>query len=590
MSRTAHWRMLLPAARRCLLAYSNVTGVGLGCGRARARAHTVWRVYINPASPADDLSAVRLPTSLFGLPIELFHTQPGVAAAKAPTVYTAGMPIESKISGSLLTVGSSEQGSLGCFARDSAGKPVLLTNSHVMFPHFLALSHLGIYQPDYSSCCSSGDKIATPVFDPAQVKDGKFKGGFKMINLMGGVVPAPNPRGWTKQKIVHSSETDCAIARLDPRVQFSNVLRVPADQVPGSAKPGSTVDIAINGSNDDVLSVLGPKAGTTPAPDQYVRVFTPRGGGRLIFGTITWTPHSVADSDSMVVDGTRQTPIFRDAFVIGSPEDEERAGSVPSINQFVILPRPKPIPGETDYTKFYKPNQDLSFDFGDSGSVVIDHLGRVIAQIIGGFPFIPDLFVKKESDRSRIEFTEVRNVGIASPIRGIIEQLTITIPPAGFSGTVPAAAARARVFVPGVPENSRLESDREIVQRLRERLRLTRRGTLVLGKIAQHRREVRQLLERVRAIGAVWRDLQGPGFYHHCVQSARDDQHVIPTSINSITRDRLIDGLLPLLLRHASPALRRDLTRYQAWAREVFLQVAMLDDVPLLVARRRTPA
>jgi hypothetical protein len=502
-------------------------------------------------------------------------------------VYTAGMPIQSKISGSGLTVGPSKDGVLGCFAKDASGKPVLLTNSHVMFPHFLALAHMGMFQPDYSSCCSSGDKIATPVFDPAQVQDGKYKGGFK-TKIGRGVIPAPNDKGWKVENIVHSSETDCAIARLDPRIQFKNVLKVPTEQVPGSAPgaPGSTIEIAINGSNDDVLSVLGPAAGTAPAPEQYVRVFTPRGGGRLIFGTLTWTPHGDADSDSMVVNGTRQTPIFRDAFVIGSPEDEEKAGSIPSVNQFVILPRPKPIPGETDYKKFYKPNQDLSFDFGDSGCVVIDHLGRVIAQIIGGFPFVPDLFVKKPSERSLIEFTSVRNVGIASPIRGIIEQLKITIPPAGFAGTVPATATSARVIVPGFRDNSSSDVNRHLVERLRQRLRSTRRGRFVLGKIGQHRREVRDLLERVRAVSVAWRDLQGPAFYHHCVQSARNADHLIPTSINGVSRDTLVDVLMPLFLLHGSPALCRDITRYRAWAKGVLLQVAALNDLPESVARR----
>ncbi|MBC7782822.1 MAG: hypothetical protein H7144_03200, partial [Burkholderiales bacterium] len=486
MSSTAHWLALLPDARRRLMTNATVTGVGLGCGHPEGRSdERVWRVYVSSALAS-------LPASLFGLRVETFGMRTGRAATKTPTVYTAGMQIESKLAGSGLTIGSSNQGALGCFAKDSAGKPVLLTNSHVMFPHYLALSHLGVYQPDYSSCCSGGDKIATAVFDPAKVIDGKYKGGFKEKLGIGYI---PGPFGPTKSGgPLHCSETDCAIARLDPGVQFRNVLKTPDGE------------IAINGINDDVLSVLGPSAGTAPAPDQYVRIFTPRDGGKLIYGTLTWTVTEEIP-DSIEVNGIRLSPIFRNGFVIGSPEDEERAGSFPSINQFIILPRPKPIPGEADYKKFYAANQELSFNFGDSGSVVIDHLGRVIAQIIGGFPFVPELFVRKVKDRSLIEFTAVGNVAIASPIRGIIEQLDITIPAAGFAGTVPASAERARASVPGFESDDAI-NDRQIVERLREHLRPSRRGRFVLGKISQHRREIRDLLERVRAVSAAWRDLQ----------------------------------------------------------------------------------
>src|SRR5262249_58802827 len=101
--------------------------------------------------------------------------------------------------------------------------------------------------------------------------------------------------------------------------------------------------------------------------------------------------------------GHKIPPIFRDAFVVGSPELREAAGAAPPINQFVILPRPKPIPGESDYTKFYaQADQMLTFDHGDSGSLVLNHQGKVIAQIVGGFPFIPEIFVRDQADRNRI--------------------------------------------------------------------------------------------------------------------------------------------------------------------------------------------
>jgi hypothetical protein len=503
--------------------------------------------------------------------------------SSTPGPYTAGTQIE--VSNTRLIGDVSRTGALGCFALDKTGRPVLLTCSHVMFPGFLAGPRFGVYQPDYSSCCSGGDKIATPVYNPndaASYKDGKWKGGF-LIQV--GQTYRPGPMGVPKKTANNEtcSLTDCAIARLDPGVPFSNVLKAPGG------------DIKINGVNREVLDVLGPLAGTTPKREEYVRVFTPRDGGKLIYGTITWkfTEEVV---DSIKVDDTpgaerRVTPIFNNGFSDKSAEQEETAGVLPYINQFIILPRPEPDftkTGKKDYEKFYqKKDQTLNFDHGDSGSVVIDHQGRVIAQIIAKMPFIAEEFVRHPEHRKLIEFTSVAWVGIASPIRGILDQLEITIPPNGFSGTAPSAGATARVFVPGLPEDLELAAQRRGVERLREGLRASRRGKLILGKIGLHRQEVRRLFATVRPIAAAWRELNGQAFYHHCVRSAGDPGRVIPASINGVTRARLAEVLLPLFARYGSPALRRDLERHGAWAADALLHVSTLDDVPPSVARVR---
>jgi hypothetical protein len=487
--------------------------------------------------------------------------------------YTAGVQIEAKIRGSFLTIGPFQQGALGCFARDAAGRPVLLTNSHVMFPKFIAAPHLGVFQPDYSSCCSGGDKIATPVFDPRQVRDGKFKGGFK-TKLGQGVIPAPNEKGYTKTNAtLGCSQTDCAIATLDPGVSFRNVWKTPEGE------------IAINGVNDDVLSVVGPKSGVIPTAEQMVRIFTPRDGGRLIYGTLT---RIVTDEipDSFVEDGRRLTPLYHEGLVFGSPDDMEANGAAPMIDQFIILPRPRPIPGNQDYDKWYaQTNQNLSFDHGDSGCVVIDSQGRVIAQVMGGFPFIPEQFTVRKEDAALAEFTKVGNVAIASPIRGIIEQLNITIPAGGFSGAVPVSA-EVRVLVPGYGESAEEIAQRRTIERVRAGLRGSRRGKLLLGKIAQHRTEVRRLFATVRAIQAAWREVNGPAFYHHCVESARKPGHVIPAAINGVSREMLFEVMAPLLSHYGSQALRRDIARYGAWAVGVLPKIATLDEVPEVVRRR----
>lgn len=580
MTSLARWRMLLPKVRRCLRAYPNVTGVGLGLRESSDPSRgPVWRVYVTSKLPECELSSDAIvPATLLGLATDVIATHVGRPTANAPKVYTAGVEIESNGPG----VPDRAEGALGCFARDQANRPVLLTCSHVMFPGFVALPQVGIYQPDYSSCCSGGDEIATPVFDPKEVVNGQFKGGFK--TKLGEVqIPAPNEKGYKTSLNQLCSETDCAIARLKPGVMFENVLRTPGE------------DILIKGANPNVLSIPFFKAGTTPPKESYVRVFTPRqGGGKLIFATLLWTKTSEIP-DSIAVDENtpneyRHTPLFHR----GISEDAKRdlmAGTLPSINQFLILPRARPIPGENDYNKFYgQPNQTLTFEHGDSGSIVIDHDGFVIGQVVRMLKFNPQQFLEKPAERNLIEFTSVGSIGVASPIRDVLAQLNITIPENGFSGTAPSEGTATLVFVSGFSENPEIAARRRGAERLREGLRACRRGKLLLGKIAQHRREVRHLLTTVRAISAAWRDLNAPGFYSHCVQSALDPDHVIPMSINDIPRERLLDVLLPLFARHGSPGLRRDIERYRLWAAGALLQITTIDDVPEVVARRWRPA
>ena len=608
MNGMAYFRNLLTEARRRLLAHPNVIGVGLGIGTDTGHPGSgspEWRVYVTCKLPDSDIPAAgQIPKSLFGLRTHVVCAQPGYATGgkKEPPVYTAGMQIESN--GTNWKVPSSI-GALGCFARLKVdGKPVLLTNSHVMFPGYKVFPSTAIYQPNYSSCCFGGDRIARPVYDrnkPARnlapsgagedlydgYKDGKWFGGFN-ATLGGTWFMNPLSGGWTKTRSTFTcSKTDCAIARLDPGVRFSNVLTGPGGEI-----------ITINGANVEPISVLGPSAGTPPAYREYVRVLSPRG---LIYGTMLSRiapdviPQSEKRRDRHGNEHT-VTPIWDVGY---PPEDAEEVGTKTLINQFLILPRPTPPklkPGQTDddyrksydYTKLYTPNQVVNFDFGDSGSVVIDHQGRVVAQVALKKRFVADTMALR-GDRDLIELKSVDWIAIATPIQEVLDLLDIEIPEGGYSGTAPTAGSSTRVFVSGFPESAELAAQRHAVERLREGLGASRRGKLLLGKIGQHRGEVRQMLATVRAISTAWRNLNGPRFYHHCVLSARDAEHVIPTSINGVTRSRLVEVLLPMFVRHASPALRRDIERYGARAVDALFHISTLNEVPESVARRRPP-
>jgi hypothetical protein len=216
--------------------------------------------------------------------------------------------------------------------------------------------------------------------------------------------------------------------------------------------------------------------------------------------------------------------------------------------------------------------------------VVIDHEGRVVALLNARKPFLPDMALKL--DRKVVEFLTPEWLGVATPIKTVTDHLNIEIPAAGYSGTATSAGTASRVFVSGYVADPVLDAQRETIRVVREGLRTSRRGKLLLGKIGQHRDETQRLLVSVRPIAAAWQQLRGPRLYFHCAENARDSGHVIPTSINGVTRRDFAEKLLPIVSRYATPALRRDLARYGPWAMGAFADLMSLRDVPAAVARR----
>ena len=548
-------RALLPEARRLMLPHPNVVGIGLGIRDSQL----VWRVYVSRKFPAANLPpGAAVPPVVLDVPTDVICAQTGRPSAGPPKEYTAGIDIESNGPNS-----EASSGSLGCFATDSQNRPVLLTCSHVLFPGFAAVPSMAVYQPYYSSCCSGGDAIATPIFDATKVEKGKYTEGFNdipcKINIMGSTVPG------------HASETDCAIALLNPGIMFKNVWRVKVGE--------STTDIPITGAVTEGLGVVkGPPLGTAPTAQQYVRIYTPR-DDKLHYGTLLSTPPAdiehVDDPDHLV---------YRWGI---SDVSDDRAGAKAAVNQLLILPRPTPVAG--DYKKAYGNGESLSFDHGDSGSVVINSDGKVVGLVCR---------VKDTSqlgaviDRSKIELAEVGNLAVVNLIQNVLECLTITIPEvaAGFSGTVPGAGATTRVYFSGMSEDPEIAERRRAVEILRERLHTSARGRLILGKISEHRREVKLLFARVRAINAAWNEFAGPAFYQHALRSLRDPDHQIPASVNGITRAQLANVMLPLFVRYGSASLQRDIERYRHWAADVLLDIGSIQEAPDAVARKWSPA
>jgi hypothetical protein len=478
-----------------------------------------------------------------------------------PPFITAGASIE--------TNHDKGEGSVGCFARDRDGKPVMISCSHVLVPGFKIIDNMWVFSPNYSKCCSSGDRVGRPVFDRNQkaeddteggwvggYRDGQWTGGFNWIpakvRRLGAVVNG------------HASETDCAMARVASGIKFQNVWRVPSGN--------SVITIPIRGAVTSGLGIgKGPNPGTAPTAEQYVRVFN-HVNGKLRFGTMLSTPPPIP-----TVDDPDQI-IFR--FGI-SDSGDEAAGIKTSVNQFLILPRPSPVPG-VSLADSYRSGEELTFEEGDSGSVVINHQNLVVGMIIRHGD--PDRLLKL--DRNILEFSSIRDFGVATPIRAVLDKLQVEIPAIdeGWSGTGPSAGEAVRVFGGWSPRDPALLAEQRGAERLRAGLRVSVRGRLLLGKIGQHRREVCRLLTSVRAIAVAWQELGGAAYFNHCVRGVRTPGHHIPTSINGVSRQRLMDAMMPLFARYASPRLRRDIERYGAIIALALLPVDTIEDVPAALA------
>jgi hypothetical protein len=454
------------------------------------------------------------------------------AAAMAKTIYP-GTSIESST--------NDGAGTLGCFVKTKDGSFALLTSSHVVITGFVIPQNLSIYTPVYqtSSCFSHGDVIATLQFDPNQIDtNGKYFGGFTSST---------------------KSTTDCALALINSGVPFDNTCQLTSGTV------------AINGAEPNVTKLLGSSllvARQGPAQDHYVRIISTNHPGQAIWGTVMWTTttQGVDGGDQITLGGQTVTPIQTRAITDGK---DGVVGAVTNVNQFFVLPRPPDPNHAADYTTLY--NQTWLNDVigGDSGAIVLNSLNQVVGLVARAQPFSKSMI--GPADQSAIEYQNVKSFAVCNPIRDVIARLSITIPNAPFAGTgafTPQASRGHTISFAHDPAAVALAAG---ANELRAALRARRHGKLVLGLIARHRVELQRMFRLVRAIAATWRNLDGPAWAHHVARSLREPAHVIPDVINGVTRDRLVDGLLPLVAAHASPALHRDLARHGAWARNALL-------------------
>jgi hypothetical protein len=140
-------------------------------------------------------------------------------------LYTAGVKIETN-HGKL-------PGTLGGYAEDSSGRPVLVTCSRNLFPAFKIVDNMRVYSPDYSKTCCGGDPIATPVFDARNRhnRTARWLGRrlpqhldrWLQLDRAGQGRQWNGRRGPAGHQKGSASEVDCAAALLDPGIKFHNV-------------------------------------------------------------------------------------------------------------------------------------------------------------------------------------------------------------------------------------------------------------------------------------------------------------------------------------------------------------------------------
>ncbi|ALL71391.1 hypothetical protein K788_0001810 (plasmid) [Paraburkholderia caribensis MBA4] len=489
--------------------------------------------------------------------------------------YTAGMWIDTNIDNGVanqiaeLVECCTGSGSIGCFAQNSAGKPVLLSCQHVLFPNDLAPSGAATFQPRFSSCCS-GNEIARQWIDPQQFKRGRYMGGYMappnwahVLVRWRGVQCSPSavPNGFAP------SVTDCAMAVLNmPGMKFRNIWKY---KVGGQVKEVPLKGFYSGGYRDaegfyypDFGVNKGPPFGTLPAPADYLRVYSER-LGRVVYGTAL----SLAGGGEAPPPEDPQRLRFVNG--IGSPDEG------PSMScQLMFLPRPDPDPSKPTVEMAYKSWAGTGPDHGDSGTMVINADNMIVGMITTRVT--PSELFSEEVVASTWELRNVNAIALFTPIQDIVTLLKVTIPgaPNPWASSVPAHGSRILVMNPS--EQTLRQSG---FARLREGLQRSRRGRLILGKINVHGRELRFMFQRVRELAASWKHVNGPAFMHHGLRSVCEPGHVVPQMIDGVSRRDLLEAVLPIIERHASPRLRRDLVRYRAWAVHVLLSVQTVDEV-----------
>ncbi len=454
------------------------------------------------------------------------------------SVYQPGMGLRTE---------TGAKGALGCIARTAGGPlgtgvAVMLGCAHVLFGDAPTRTDVAVQQEGASSTCSKMPVIARTSLD--------WVTGFRPVRI--NVAGEPKP-------VRDGAETDCAIGRLAPGIQFENRIL------------GMNVVIAGTPQGSDPGVQKPPPFGTAPQPQHLLRFYSPV-DKQVHWGTIV-----------------TRTPAFNATYVEGGsgavsplvwPELNTSyldaiADTLPNINQYMVLPRP--APGES-YDPYVQRKRELRFgQGGDSGSVVINHENKVVGMLIRAGD-------KPPANATAVEWTAASGIGWVTPIAKVLAQLQITIQ-AADSGTIPTA---------GPISVTRPTADSPTVHagmdRFRTEARQSRYGKILLGMMARHADEARRIVNGCRPATVAWHRNQGPAVIAHLIRALHDPAHEIPVVLNGVPRERLLDVMAEQFLRFGGPRLRHDVQRY----RDLLLASPIttetrIDRLPAALAALRRP-
>ena len=237
-----------------------------------------------------------------------------------------------------------------------------------------------------------------------------------------------------------------------------------------------------------------------------------------------------------------------DAAVAGT----DPAGGTISVNpgQIIVIPDPaETYEAENGKKAFSNP--------GDSGAVILDANNDIV-----GLNWAGDA----SSNSVKLSFANnISNVLSALSTNGFPITLS-TSPPGGgerrtASKTIPIVDENASIL------NSLPSEWRPLVQ--------------------YHRREVLTLINHNRAVKVVWHRHQGPAFTVHFMNSAKDEDYKIPSTVKGISLQTLLIKMGATLKENGSDALREDINQYGL---DIINHAENVDSVPTLINKFKTAA
>jgi hypothetical protein len=175
---------------------------------------------------------------------------------------------------------------------------------------------------------------------------------------------------------------------------------------------------------------------------------------------------------------------------------------------------------------------------GDSGAVILNDANKIVALSWGG-----------DAKTNAVKIT------VACHIQNVLDKLSTN----GFAVTLSqsppgeSAPVKARIFRKPEPEAS---------TNALETIRDANKDSLLYWLYNKHHGEILQLINHSRPVTVAWQRNQGPAYVAALARSAREENYMIPHTVNGVSRENLLVRLRAVLMAHGSGTLKKDLERF----------------------------